>query len=124
MRDCTIKWLIGGMALSAVRRAALCQAPAPSQEGVDTFTITANTREERLQDVPAAATVVNSRQLDQQNVTDMRDLQRALPAFNNTGTATFSIRGIGSPTFTLSAEGSVGMLLDGVSLGGSTQIPP
>jgi iron complex outermembrane receptor protein len=102
---------------------------APSAMGqtapatLDAVTITANKREERLQDVPATATVVPSRQMEQQNIYTIRDLTRAIPTFDASAAGLF-MRGFGGISFSLTAESSVGILVDGVSLSAAADYPP
>jgi iron complex outermembrane receptor protein len=111
-----------GVMLSAIAQAVLAQ-PVPAT--LDTVTITANKREERLQDVPATATVVQFQQLDQQNIHTIQDLTRAVPTFDaNPPGLGMSIRGFGGSSFSLTAESSVGILVDGVSLSGAGDYPP
>jgi iron complex outermembrane recepter protein len=113
-----------GVMMSAIAQAVLAQtAPAPTT--LEPVTITANKREERLQDVPATATVVQSQQLDQQNIHTIQDLTRAVPTFDaNIPGLGMSIRGFGGSSFSLTAESSVGILVDGVSLSGAGDYPP
>lgn len=116
-----------GLILSAVAQAVVAQtAPSPATTGVTLgeVTITANKREERLQDVPATATVVHSQQLEQQNITTIQDLTRAVPTFDASPLTGLGIRGIGGISFSLTAESSVGILIDGVSLSGAGDFPP
>ncbi len=115
---------VGGLMMSAIAQAVLAQtAAAPASVALEEVTITANRREERLQDVPATATVIQSRQLDQQNISTVHDLTRAVPTFG-ASEAGFSIRGFGGISYSLTAEGSVGILIDGVSLSGAGDFPP
>jgi iron complex outermembrane receptor protein len=101
------------------------QAATSSSADSDTLqeiVVTAEKREEKLQDVPIAITVVNSQQLQDQNVTTLADLSRTAPAlemiqsFGGPGGGG-QIRGIGTQSFTRSAEGAVGVVVDGVSQG-------
>jgi iron complex outermembrane receptor protein len=84
--------------------------------------VTAEKRPEKLQDVPVAITVVSSEQLSDQHVTTIADLSRTAPAlemiqsFGGPGGGG-QIRGIGTQSFTRSAEGAVGIVVDGVSQG-------
>jgi iron complex outermembrane receptor protein len=114
-----------GLMMSAIAQGVLAQtASAPATEAtLETVTITANKREERLQEVPATAAVVQSQQLDQQNILTIQDLTRALTTFDASA-AGLSIRGFGGISFSLTAESSVGILVDGVSLSGAADFPP
>jgi iron complex outermembrane receptor protein len=100
---------------------------APSSASADSNTleeivVTAEKRSEKLQDVPIAITVVNQQQLQDQNVTTIADLSRTAPSlemiqsFGGPGGGG-QIRGIGTQSFTRSAEGAVGVVVDGVSQG-------
>ncbi len=130
-----------GLALGVLVQPALAQgaasAPAPAQpastvEGgaesataVQSVVVTANKREERLQDVPIAVSVVDSAQLARQNIGEVADLVRSVSALNTAGPfGALNIRGIGSLSFSRSSEGSVGVVVDGVALAGSSATPP
>ena len=80
--------------------------------------VTAQKREERLQDVPINVNVVGADQLDRQNVTDTVSLADAVPSLTIAGGSIGGpqIRGIGTSTFARSAETSVSTVLDGVVL--------
>src|SRR6185295_16297753 len=84
--------------------------------------VTAQKREEKLQDVPVAVTVVSSDQLQAQRVYTIADLARTTPslemiqAFGGPGGGG-QIRGVGTQSFTRSAEGAVGIVVDGVPQG-------
>lgn len=97
------------------------------EDGVGAIIVTANRREERLQRVPIAVTLVGGEQLTRQNVNAVEDLTRAAPALSNAGPPGFgalSIRGIGGLSFSRSSEGSVGVVVDGVALANTSTNPP
>ena len=84
--------------------------------------MTASRRRERLQDVPQQVDVVSGRNLQARNLLSTTDLQYSVPALNFTaaatsGGSTFSIRGIGTAAPLPSVEQSVGLNIDGVSIG-------
>ena len=100
---------------------------AAEEGGVGAIVVTANRREERLQDVPVSVTLVDGEQLTRQNVNAVEDLSRSAPALSNAGPPGFgalSIRGIGGLSFSRSSEGSVGVVVDGVSLANTSTNPP
>ena len=100
---------------------------AAAENNVGDIVVTANRRTERLQAVPVTVTVVDGGQLTRQNVNAVEDLSRTAPALNNAGPAGFgalSIRGIGGLSFSRSSEGSVGVVVDGVSLANTSTNPP
>src|SRR5882724_2457289 len=98
---------------------------SPSSGEITEIIVTATKREERLQDVPIAVTVVGGQQLSQQNINQVVDLTRSVPSLNVAGPfGALSIRGIGSVSFSRSAEGSVGVVVDGVALANTSTNPP
>jgi iron complex outermembrane receptor protein len=96
--------------------------PAEPQK-LESVVISVNKREERLQDVPATASVLQPQQMEQQRIISIEDLQRAVPSVQGSGNG-LSIRGYGATSFSPTAEGAVGIVIDGVSLGGSSETPP
>lgn len=66
----------------------------------DTVTVTATRSDSRIGDVPATVSVIDERQIDQNNVNDLQDLVRYQPGVSVSGTgsrfglAGFNIRGI------------------------------
>ncbi len=119
-------------ATAAVALIAICHPAAaqsadqtPDRTTVEEIVVTANKREERLQDVPTAVTVVGGDQLARQNVTEVADITRAAPALNTAGPfGALSMRGIGSISFSRTSESSVGVVVDNVALAGGSATPP
>ena len=97
-------------------------AAADDAGEIEEVIVTAQKRAERLQDVPIAITVVNEKQLAEQRIYTIADLSRTSPAlemiqaFGGPGGGG-QIRGIGTTSFTRSAEGAVGIVVDGVPQG-------
>ncbi|MEY2854389.1 MAG: hypothetical protein RL030_1521, partial [Pseudomonadota bacterium] len=89
---------------------------------LDEVLVTAQKRTERIQDVPVSVTVVGSEQLAQQQIYNIEDLARTTPslemvqAFGGPGGGG-QVRGIGTQSFTPTAEGAVGIVVDGVPQG-------
>jgi iron complex outermembrane receptor protein len=107
--------------LVASGSAAFAATPTPVDTGASTIqevVVTAQKREERLQDVPINVTVVGNAQLTRQNVTDTTSLTEAVPSLTLAGGTLggLEIRGIGTQTFARSAEPSVSIVADGVVL--------
>lgn len=93
----------------------------------DVVIVTANKREEPLQDVPTAVAVIDAAQLRRQNITDVLDLTRAAAALNggyDPTASVLSIRGIGTSSFSFTSEGSVAVVLDGVALANTSELAP
>jgi iron complex outermembrane recepter protein len=109
----------GVMGLSPVVHA---QEAAAEANSLTEIIVTAEKREERLQDVPLAVTVVSAEQLANEHVYSIVDLARTTPslemvqAFGGPGGGG-QIRGIGTTSFSRSAEGAVGVVVDGVPQG-------
>ncbi|MDQ2703164.1 MAG: TonB-dependent receptor [Pseudomonadota bacterium] len=84
-----------------------------------TMTVTAQKREEALQDVPISVTVLDQQLLQDTGVYDIKDLQALVPGLTVTSTqseaiTTARIRGIGTVGDNVGLESSVGIVIDGV----------
>lgn len=127
----TLAMLVATTALTTFAMPALAQdapvstATARAAADDNDIIVTANKREERLQDVPISVTVLSGDQLTKQNITQVIDLTRNTPSLNSAGPfGALSIRGVGSLSFARSAEGSVGIVVDGVALANTSTNPP
>lgn len=83
--------------------------------------VTAQKREQSLQDVPISMSVITSENLDQQYITETVSLAQAVPSLNfqagfAPSSTNFNIRGVASYTFEGGIQPSVAMVVDGVSL--------
>jgi outer membrane receptor protein involved in Fe transport len=83
------------------------------------LTVTAQKREEALQDVPIAITALPEQLLQDTGVRDIKDMQVLVPGLTVTSTqseaqTTARIRGIGTVGDNAGLESSVGILVDGV----------
>ncbi|MEM9570854.1 MAG: TonB-dependent receptor [Pseudomonadota bacterium] len=86
---------------------------------LNTVTITATKREQTLQDVPVAVSVVDESVIEQAEILDLNDLQSVVPSlgfrtFQNSANANFTIRGFGNGANNIGIEPSVGIFIDGV----------
>ena len=102
-----------GVALAAPT--ALAQGAARLEEVV----VTAAKREQTLQEIPVAVSVVNAESIEQAQVLDIKDLQTLVPSLRVTqlqGSAqtNFIIRGFGNGANNAGIEPSVGVFIDGV----------
>ena len=101
---------------------ALADEPAGDDDQaatLDKITVTAQKREEALQDVPVMVTALSRRTLEQNGVHDIRELQTVVPGLTVTSTQSESqtvarIRGIGTVGDNAGLESSVGVVIDGV----------
>jgi iron complex outermembrane recepter protein len=101
---------------------AFAQQAAAGSEPLAEIVVTAEKRAEKIQDVPVAVTVVTGQQLEDQHIYSIADLARTTPAlemvqaFGGPGGGG-QIRGIGTNSFSPTAEGAVGIVVDGVPQG-------
>ena len=112
--SCTAMSALAGSAAYAQSSA---DVPEPQKGVVQDIIVTAQRRDERLQDVPVAVTAVNAEQLTNLGITSALDLRVAAPALNSTnasGVFASSIRGVGSFAFAPAVESPVALYIDGV----------
>jgi len=103
------------MALSAGQ--ALAQEARPDETMMITeVVVTAQKREEKLQEVPVAVSVVGEADLQRRNIGNIDQLKLVVPSFEATSFGV-SVRGVGTSTFSTSIEPTVSTVLDGVVLG-------
>lgn len=86
---------------------------------LDRMIVTAQKREEALQDVPITLSVLNEELLQDTGVRDIKDLQILVPALSVTSTGseiqtTARLRGVGTVGDNPGLESSVGVVIDGV----------
>jgi iron complex outermembrane receptor protein len=95
---------------------------APAEEaGLGDIIVTAQKREQSLQDVPVSISVVQSQAFSERNVTQLSDLPTLVPGFEfvraPAQTTGLTFRGLGPQAGNLSFDSSIGMFVDGVFLG-------
>jgi outer membrane receptor protein involved in Fe transport len=88
---------------------------------VEELVVTAQLREQTLQNVPMAVTALNSTTLSQAGVIDMTGVSNLVPALsaqetNSSANQSYKIRGIGSDANTPTFEPDVALFVDGVYL--------
>jgi iron complex outermembrane receptor protein len=89
---------------------------------VGEIVVTAQKREENLQDVPIAISAFSAEQMDARGVTGIKDLGISTPSLQFTdfvGYTLIYLRGIGTDTFIPSADPSVATYIDGVYFPGA-----
>lgn len=94
---------------------ALAQADA-NTGGLDQIIVTAERREQNLQDVPVSATVLSGEQLAQRGVVNLNDVQQVAPsiAINTFNRSTFiNIRGVGIAQSAPTSNPGVAYYIDG-----------
>jgi len=107
------KYLYVSLALSAFLTAGSAQA------AIEEITVTANKREQSLQDVPLTVSVTSAEVIKQSSISDLIDLQSAVPALRvnqlqNSAQTNFTIRGFGNGANNPGIEPSVLVVVDGV----------
>jgi iron complex outermembrane recepter protein len=91
-------------------------AQAAEEITLDEVIVTAERREQNLQDVPISATVLSARDLDRRGVTDLNDIQTVAPAvaINVVNRSTFvNIRGVGIAQSAPTSNPGVAFYIDG-----------
>lgn len=117
--------LFASSALATITTApAFSQSPPPSDSGtqLSDIVVTAQRREESLQDVPVAVTAISAEQLGQMRVTNVSSLSGMAPSLQIQtqgiqSTPIIAIRGISGGTSNNSVDPKVGIYLDGVYVG-------
>lgn len=93
-------------------------ADATTPAGVnDDIVVTAQRRSESVLKVPLSVTVVSGDTLLQHSVNDLTSMTRLTPTLQVSQDNTFSVRGIGTATFSTTVESSVSQVVDDVVLG-------
>ncbi|WP_338446385.1 TonB-dependent receptor [Pelagerythrobacter marensis] len=106
--------------ISSVSAPALAQSAddgaARQDEGLNTIIVTAERREQNLQDVPVSATVLSGDELIQKGVVNLNDMQQVAPsvAINTFNRSTFiNIRGVGIAQSAPTSNPGVAYYIDG-----------
>ena len=91
----------------------------PDVEIFEEILVTATKREQTLQEVPVAVSVVSADVMNEAQVLDIKDLQFLVPSLRvsqlqSSANATFLIRGFGNGANNAGVEPSVGVFVDGV----------
>lgn len=112
------------LAVIATLAAANVYAQEPPKEedegkALDTIVVTAQKREQSLQEVPVALTYIEGAQLEQSGGFNVEQLRTLVPSLNirKTNTAlnqAIFLRGVGTINFAIAAQPSVAFVLDGV----------
>ncbi|WP_455921682.1 TonB-dependent receptor [Pseudomonas putida] len=110
------------MPLGAVQAADATSTDSSAEPTLKSVTVTATRREESLQKVPVAVTVVDGEQLGRENRTNIESIVQQIPTVNfrtgasNKDTSLF-IRGVGTISTSPGVEPTVATVVDGVVYG-------
>lgn len=93
------------------------QAQTADTQGLEEIVVTAQKREQNLQNVPVSVTALSAEAITNQRLTDFTNLTRAVPSLTITETNTapnnsINLRGIGTFAFSAGVEPSVAVLID------------
>ena len=87
---------------------------------IDEIVVTANKREQSLQDIPLTVSVTSGETIQQSSIVDLIDLQSAVPSLRvnqlqSSAQTNFTIRGFGNGANNPGIEPAVSVVIDGVS---------
>ncbi|MGV9009033.1 TonB-dependent receptor [Brevundimonas sp.] len=111
--------VVGAVAFGFAGVASAQSAPQDGPTTIDDIIVTAQKREQNLQDVPIVVTTLSQETLENAGVRDIKDLQILTPGMTVTSTSseastTARIRGVGTVGDNPGLESSVGVVIDGV----------
>jgi iron complex outermembrane receptor protein len=115
---------------AADQAATEAQAAPVEQEDSQVIIVTAQKREQAIQDIPASVSSLGTEALEQRGIRDVQALQFQTPSIqsgNSVGITQISIRGVGMNVTTPTTQPGVGVYVDGVyqtrtALGGLSQL--
>ena len=113
---------IAVLAALAAAPAATAQEATSAAGGLEEIIVTAQKREQNLQAVPVAVSVLSGEMIQNSTAFNIEGLNAMVPALNfrkggTTINSTLFLRGVGTVTTVAAAEPSVSTVLDGVVLG-------
>ncbi|HEX6858891.1 MAG TPA: TonB-dependent receptor [Caulobacteraceae bacterium] len=119
MRSSASVAVLGALAFAGSAYAQTADEAQDEARTVDEIVVTAQKREENLQNVPIVVTALPERLLQDAGVRDIKDLQVLTPGMNVTSTSnetntTVRIRGVGTVGDNPGLESSVSVVIDGV----------
>lgn len=110
---------IKAIALGATALAAGLVTVGAYAQSPDVITVTAQKREQTLQETPVSVAVVTDQAIQQSQIRDAADLTTLVPSlrvaeFAASTNTQFTLRGVGTSSFNPGLEPSVGVFVDGV----------
>lgn len=119
--------LLASASITGIATPAFAQAAAEEETGLGEIVVTAQKREENLQQIPIAISAISSKQLELRGLSEIKDLSAIAPNVSiiggttNATAAVVSIRGIPTPADeTQGFDSPIGLYLDGVYLARSS----
>ena len=110
------------LALTSFTAPAFAQAAADDSFQIEELVITAEKREQALQDVPVAVSAYTSSQRDVVGMTGIQDFVNFTPGMNYSGTDRVSLRGAGRNTFYIGNDPGVATYSDGFYSASSSEL--
>lgn len=113
--------LLSAAVCALVPSAAFAQDSGQADSGLEEIIVTAQKREQNMQDVPVAVTALSAETLTNRNVASVADLPRLAPSLTLTQgnvptNNSLNLRGIGTIAFSTAIEPSVAVVVDDVAL--------
>lgn len=110
---------LSAMMAGAGSMATAQEAGEEESRRLSTVTVTSTKREQTLQDVPVAVSVVDDEVIEKAEIQDLNDLQSVVPSLRvgqlqSSANTNFIIRGFGNGANNVGIEPSVGVFVDGV----------
>jgi iron complex outermembrane receptor protein len=112
-----------GCSILAMQSPAIAQSASgepQADSGLGDIIVTAQKREQALNDVPLSITAASGEKLQDQGITDVADLGKIVPGFNYTesafATPVYTLRGIGFYDTSLAAKSTVSIYQDQVAI--------
>ncbi len=114
---------VSSLTLAALAAPAFAQdAAAANDFTIDELVITAEKREQALQDVPVAVSAYTSNQRDVIGMSNIQDFVNFTPGMNYSGTDRVSLRGAGRNTFYVGNDPGVAAYTDGFYSASSSEL--
>ena len=117
--------MAGLVACSLVAPTAAAQAPAtPTAAGLEELVVTAQRREERLQDVPLSVTALSAAALEARGITDVGKIDTVTPGFTfgrSGSDARPAMRGVRTENVGVNGDTTIGFFVDGIYQSRSAQ---
>ena len=113
--------LLSGIATAMVAGPVLAQEAGSADTALEEIVVTSQKREQKLQDVPIAVSVVSAKMVDAAGGFNVDGLRSMVPSLNIRKTNTslnqaLFLRGVGTINFAIAAQPSVAAVVDGVVL--------
>jgi iron complex outermembrane recepter protein len=115
--------LLAGVSAGLIATPAFAQTPPPAEPeaGLEEIIVTAQKREQNLQNVPVSVTALGAEAIANQRIADFSDITRAAASLTVTQTSSspnnaIILRGIGTFAFSIGVEPSVSVIIDDMAV--------